>query len=203
MVSVRDSSIKFCCLNLMPFVRPVHPWSPIISLQLPLWLSRSVITPGFSLTITMISVLLIEAGTYCLAPLLTRRSAIRQNSISTCAAMLAFREQAGLLIIMFCGTRTNLLLMSCKLSQTTCATHMLDAPAPYQLFLPHIMHIWQPSGLGSTWSRTPLTAGPWLAVHVVVLHRAVHAAAPGSGMLLSGLSLPSRKTSSASCFTAR
>uniref|UniRef100_A0A453QF85 Piwi domain-containing protein n=1 Tax=Aegilops tauschii subsp. strangulata TaxID=200361 RepID=A0A453QF85_AEGTS len=66
MVSVRDSSIKFCCLNLMPFVRPVHPWSPIISLQLPLWLSRSVITPGFSLTITMISVLLIEAGTYCL-----------------------------------------------------------------------------------------------------------------------------------------
>jgi hypothetical protein len=36
-----------------------------------------------------------------------------------------FREQAGLLIIMFCGTRTNLLLTSCKLSQTTCATRNL------------------------------------------------------------------------------
>lgn len=70
-------------------------------------------------------------------------------------------------------------------------------------FLRHIMRIWQPSGLGSTWSRTPPTAGPWLAVHVVVVHRAVHAAAPGLGTLLSGLSPPSRKTSSASCFTAK
>ena len=33
-----------------------------------------------------------------------------------------FREQAGLLIIMFCGMRTSSLPTSCKLSRTTCAT---------------------------------------------------------------------------------
>jgi hypothetical protein len=32
------------------------------------------------------------------------------------------REQAALLIIMSCGMRTSLRLMSCRLSQTTCAT---------------------------------------------------------------------------------
>lgn len=67
--------------------------------------------------------------------------------------------------------------------------------------LRHIMHIWQPSGLGFTWSRIPLTVGPWQVVPVA-LHRVD--AIPGRlGMLLSGPSPPWRKTWSVSCFTVK
>jgi hypothetical protein len=69
-------------------------------------------------------------------------------------------------------------------------------------FLRHIMLIWQPSELDSTWSRIPLTVGPWRAVPVA-LHRALRAAPGRSEMFLSGLSLPSRKTWSASCSTVK
>ncbi|AQK79596.1 argonaute1a [Zea mays] len=173
MVSVRDSSTKFCCTNLMPLERPVHHWSLITSLQLPLSWSRSVITPGCLLIITMISVLPIEVATYCRALWWTRRFAIQPSLISTCAAMLAFREQAVLPIIMFCGMRTNLRLMGCKLSPTTCVTRMPGAHAQYQSFLLHTMLIWQPSELGFTWSQIQVTADLWRAVlrQAVALHQ--------------------------------
>jgi hypothetical protein len=63
----------------------------------------------------MISVRLIEVGTYCLALWSIQRFAILLSLISTCVAMLEFREQAAQLIIMSCGMRTSLQLMSCRL----------------------------------------------------------------------------------------
>jgi hypothetical protein len=63
----------------------------------------------------MISVLLIEVETYCLALWWIQRFAIQLSLISTCVAMLAFREQAAPHIIMFCGMRTNLRLMGYNL----------------------------------------------------------------------------------------
>ncbi|AQK53961.1 hypothetical protein ZEAMMB73_Zm00001d051289 [Zea mays] len=139
-------------------------WSLTTSLQLLLSWSRSVITPGCLLIITMIIVLSIKAGTYCLAPWWTRRSAIQLSLISTCAAMLAFREQAALPITMFCGMRTTLRLMGYKLSPTTCVTRMLGAHAQYRLFLLHNMLTWQSFELGSTWSQIRVTVDLWQAV---------------------------------------
>ncbi|EOY30931.1 Stabilizer of iron transporter SufD / Polynucleotidyl transferase isoform 2 [Theobroma cacao] len=106
MVSVKASSTRFYCMNLMPYGRPVHHWNLLTNLQLhSLWFKRGI-TLGCLQAITVTEAALRRVGIYYLGRWWTLRSVIQLSLTSICVVMReSSRGQVDLLTIMFCGMK--------------------------------------------------------------------------------------------------